>query len=210
MELHNLLPDLKLFDGVTGRPATQEEDDRAERLMNALMDDARAKVDSIGAEKTKGEDCVPLLGLPRQVADEGCPTPSQHLPEPQHCLRLERRAEGRPFQLLVHIHLVLLCSGSWLSWMGWQVCILQLHHHPKSVQRNRKGCRLQACPLAMPLTQPLPTASPCQPATRSTWEPLLLTQQPPSCLTPRQASLLRLGRAAWSRTALLSCLWTLG
>ena len=68
MELHNLLPDLKLFDGVTGRPATQEEDDRAERLMNALMDDARAKVDSIGAEKTKGEDGVPLLGWHGQPA----------------------------------------------------------------------------------------------------------------------------------------------
>ena len=71
--------------------------------MNALMDDARAKVDSIGADKTKGKDCVPLLGWLRQPASEACMTPSQELAEPQHCLQLERGAEGRPSWLLVHL-----------------------------------------------------------------------------------------------------------
>ena len=124
MELHNLLPDLKLFDGVTGRPATQEEDDRAERLMNALMDDARAKVDSIGADKTKGEHCMPLLGWLGEPACEACASPSQELPEPQQCLRVERcTGRGRPCQLLAHVCLLLTWSGSLLSSLGRQVCI---------------------------------------------------------------------------------------
>ena len=46
---------LNIFDGATGQQVSQKVDNRVERLMNALMDDARAKVDAIGVEKTKGE-----------------------------------------------------------------------------------------------------------------------------------------------------------
>ena len=55
-ELHHLHPVLPLFDGVTGEAVPQHVDNRVERLRDALMDDARERVDDLG------EDLV--VGLP--------------------------------------------------------------------------------------------------------------------------------------------------
>lgn len=54
-ELHELKPALPLFDGVTGQPVPQTVDSRVERLRDALMDDARERVDDLGEDLVVGE-----------------------------------------------------------------------------------------------------------------------------------------------------------
>ncbi|KAL0040091.1 hypothetical protein WJX79_005960 [Trebouxia sp. C0005] len=54
-ELHELKPALPLFDGVTGQPVPQTVDNRVERLRDALMDDARERVDDLGEDLVVGE-----------------------------------------------------------------------------------------------------------------------------------------------------------
>jgi len=53
-ELHELKPALPLFDGVTGQPVPQTVDSRVERLRDALMDDARERVDDLGEDLVVG------------------------------------------------------------------------------------------------------------------------------------------------------------
>lgn len=54
-ELHELKPALPLFDGVTGQPVPQTVDSRVERLRDALMDDARERVDDLGEDLVVGK-----------------------------------------------------------------------------------------------------------------------------------------------------------
>lgn len=54
-ELHELKPALPLFDGVTGQPVPQTVDNRVERLRDALMDDARERVDDLGEDLVVGK-----------------------------------------------------------------------------------------------------------------------------------------------------------
>ena len=60
-ELHELHPVLPLFDGVTGHAVPQHIDNRVERLRDALMDDARERVDDLG------EDLVVGLAWPQPI-----------------------------------------------------------------------------------------------------------------------------------------------
>ena len=53
-ELHHLQPVLPLFDGVTGQAVAQHIDNRVERLRDALMDDARERVDDLGEDLVVG------------------------------------------------------------------------------------------------------------------------------------------------------------
>lgn len=53
-ELHELQPALPLFDGVTGQAVPQSVDTRVERLRDALMDDARERVDDLGEDLVVG------------------------------------------------------------------------------------------------------------------------------------------------------------
>lgn len=53
-QLHELHPVLPLFDGVTGRAVPQQVDNRVERLRDALMDDARERVDDLGEDLVVG------------------------------------------------------------------------------------------------------------------------------------------------------------
>lgn len=53
-ELHQLHPVLPLFDGVTGQAVPQQVDNRVERLRDALMDDARERVDDLGEDLVVG------------------------------------------------------------------------------------------------------------------------------------------------------------
>lgn len=53
-ELHELHPVLPLFDGVTGQAVPQHVDNRVERLRDALMDDARERVDDLGEDLVVG------------------------------------------------------------------------------------------------------------------------------------------------------------
>ena len=54
VELHELQPALPLFDGVTGEAVPQAVDTRVERLRDALMDDARERVDDLGEDLVVG------------------------------------------------------------------------------------------------------------------------------------------------------------
>ena len=53
-DLHQLHPVLPLFDGVTGQAVPQHVDNRVERLRDALMDDARERVDDLGEDLVVG------------------------------------------------------------------------------------------------------------------------------------------------------------
>lgn len=53
-ELHQLHPVLPLYDGVTGQAVPQHVDNRVERLRDALMDDARERVDDLGEDLVVG------------------------------------------------------------------------------------------------------------------------------------------------------------
>ena len=60
VQLHELQPALPLFDGVTGQAVAQAVDTRVERLRDALMDDARERVDDLGEDLVVGAK-LPLL-----------------------------------------------------------------------------------------------------------------------------------------------------
>ena len=53
-KLHELHPVLPLYDGVTGQAVPQHMDNRVERLRDALMDDARERVDDLGEDLVVG------------------------------------------------------------------------------------------------------------------------------------------------------------
>ena len=53
-ELHELQPSLPLFDGETGQAVSHATDSRVERLRDALMDDARERVDDLGEDLVVG------------------------------------------------------------------------------------------------------------------------------------------------------------
>ena len=51
---------LPLYDGVTGEAVPQHMDNRVEKLRDALMDDARERVDNLGEDLVVGvRHCMP-------------------------------------------------------------------------------------------------------------------------------------------------------
>lgn len=61
ISLHELKQFLPLYDGVTGQPVPEDLDKRIERVRDALMDDARERVDTLGEAMTEGESLQQAL-----------------------------------------------------------------------------------------------------------------------------------------------------